>query len=304
MSPTVLRLEADLNFSSTSADGSAGVTGTVVADGSTIDVSVSGPLVATGRSSRRLVRQVARSLADRRLRLVVRDPQGVFVALGDVRTPWWQRLLTRSPHIRFGSLRRLRQMLRGAGAGGNDVALSASPIPPTLLPLLPTVSTRGTRPVTTTHDPRGGGMPRVVFALSPWPRAGDVERVEYLTRRRTTFGSAQECDVRIEGLEPIHAAIDRTDDDEYRLTHLASAGTSAVAGVPAQGSLLRSGSGITLGATRLTYYRDEYADHGRPYGGRLGGEIGHQRPQRTPRPRASGSAGKPRTNRDPGRYYP
>ena len=29
----------------------------------------------------------------------------------------------------------------------------------------------------------------------------------------------------------------------------------------------------------MSFYREEYADHGRPYGGRIGGEIGHQRPQ-------------------------
>ena len=29
----------------------------------------------------------------------------------------------------------------------------------------------------------------------------------------------------------------------------------------------------------MSFYREEYADHGRPYGGRVGGEIGHQRPQ-------------------------
>jgi hypothetical protein len=29
----------------------------------------------------------------------------------------------------------------------------------------------------------------------------------------------------------------------------------------------------------MTFFREEFADHGRPYGGRVGGEIGHQRPQ-------------------------
>ena len=32
-------------------------------------------------------------------------------------------------------------------------------------------------------------------------------------------------------------------------------------------------------AWTMTFYREEYADHGRPYGGRIGGELGHQRPQ-------------------------
>ena len=34
-----------------------------------------------------------------------------------------------------------------------------------------------------------------------------------------------------------------------------------------------------LHAGDLTFVREEYADHGRPYGGRIGGELGHQRRQ-------------------------
>ncbi len=29
----------------------------------------------------------------------------------------------------------------------------------------------------------------------------------------------------------------------------------------------------------MSFFREEYADHGRPYGGRIGGELGHQRTQ-------------------------
>ena len=38
----------------------------------------------------------------------------------------------------------------------------------------------------------------------------------------------------------------------------------------------------------MSFYREEYADHGRPYGGRAGGEIGHQRPQPARRRPAGG----------------
>jgi hypothetical protein len=44
-------------------------------------------------------------------------------------------------------------------------------------------------------------------------------------------------------------------------------------------ALLRTGARVDLGPNTLTYSREEYADHGRPYGGRIGGELGHQRPQ-------------------------
>jgi hypothetical protein len=130
-----------------------------------------------------------------------------------------------------------------------------------------------------------------------------VPRVEYLARTRTTFGSSGTCDVKIDGLEPLHAVIERTERDEYVLTHVAPVGSSTVAGAPAQRSLLRTGAGIALGPARLTYFREEYADHGRPYGGRLGGEIDFQRPQPTPRPRTPGAPGRPRTSRDPGQYF-
>ncbi|MFY9679907.1 MAG: FHA domain-containing protein, partial [Glutamicibacter protophormiae] len=47
--------------------------------------------------------------------------------------------------------------------------------------------------------------------------------------------------------------------------------------------VLRSGARIELGGWRLVFYREEYADHGRPYGGRNGGELAYQRPQVNPR---------------------
>ncbi len=297
----MLRLEADLTFSSIPGDGSEKVTGTVTADGSTIDVSVTGPLVSLGRPSSRMVRHVAGSLAARGLRLVLHGPHGMVMAIGDVDTSWWQRLVTRSPYIRFGSPRVLRQVMGGARSPRGS-ALAAPP--PTVFPLFPTVSALGPRQVTTTHDPRGGGRPRLYFGLSEWPQVGEVQRVEYLTRERTTIGSGPDCDIQVDGLQPLHAVVERTSDDEYVLSHVAASGTSTVAGIPAQASRLRTGAGILLDGTRLSYVRDEFADHGRPYGGRLGGEIGRQRPQRSPRPRARGTVGRPRTNRDPGRYYP
>ena len=301
----MLRLEADLTFSSTPADGTERVTGRVTADGSTIDVSVTGPLASLGRPSSRMLRQFAGSLATRGLRLVLHGPQGVVMAIGDVDTLWWQRLITRSPYIRFGSPRLVRQVMGGAPSSrsrSRGSALSAPP--PTLFPLFPTVSALGPRAVTTTHDPRGGGRPRLYFGLSEFPQVGEEQRVEYVTQQRTTIGSAQDCDIVVDGLQPVHAVIERTADDEYVLTHVAASGTSTVAGLPAQASRLRTGAGILLDAVRLSYVRDEYADHGRPYGGRLGGEIGRQLPQRKPRPRTLGAVGRPRTNRDPGRYYP
>jgi hypothetical protein len=303
MAAPVVRVQADLEFTSTSADGSRDVVGRVTADGSTIDVTLSGPIAVGGGSAARLGRQIGASLAKRHLRLVVHGPQGMIVALGDVKTAWWQRVFTRSRHIRLGRLSEARIFLGGLQLRGRRGSAPALP-PLPLFPLFPTVSTLGPRPVTTTHDPRGGGEPRLYFALSEWPQAGEVKRVEYLTKPHTTIGSSPDCDIQVDGLELLHAVIDRTDNDEYVLTHVAAAGTSTVASKPAQRSLLRTGADVELNSSRLTYFREEYADHGRPYGGRIGGELGRQRPQPRPRPASQGSAGRPRTNRDPGRYYP
>ena len=55
----------------------------------------------------------------------------------------------------------------------------------------------------------------------------------------------------------------------------------AVNGAPVDSSVLRTASRVDLGDRTMSFYREEHADHGRPYGGRAGGEIGHQRPQPT-----------------------
>ena len=299
-----VRLEADLSFRSTSSDGRAGAAGTVTADGTTITIDVTAQGMGAGNFSKRQIRHLARSLAQRRLSVLVQSPSGLIIALGDVQTPWWQQLVTRSPHIRLGNLRDVRKMTTRVSARRDHGSAMVSLPPTTVLPLFPTVSRLGPRPVTTTHDPRGGGKPRLIFASSPWPHPEHMPRVEYLTKPRTTLGSAPNCDIVIEGLEPLQAVIERNDEDEYLLTHLADAGNSTIAGVHAQRSRLRTSARISLSGTTLIYFREEYADHGRPYGGRQGGEFSHQRPQATPRPRAKGAVGKPRTNRNPGRYYP
>jgi hypothetical protein len=304
MTVRALQVQADLRFVSTAHDGTSGATGSVTADGRTIHVFLSDPAAGPAKLSRTVVRNVASSMAQRGLQLVLHGPRGVVLALGAVRTPLWQRLVTRSPYIQLIDLRAARRVMVRSSASRQQIrgpALWSAPSTP--LPLFPTVSAIGPRPVTTTHDPRGGGNPRLVFSWSAWPQEGEAQRVAYLTRPRTTLGSASDCDVQIDGLEELHAVIDRTAQDEYVLTHVAPAGTSTVAGVPARRSLLRTGAALMLGQTQLTYFREEYADHGRPFGGRIGGELGHQRRQPRPRPRSTNSVGKPRTNRDPGQYF-
>ncbi len=68
--------------------------------------------------------------------------------------------------------------------------------------------------------------------------------------------------------------------DEFVLTRTGgSPEATRVNGAPLDTAVLRTGSGLRLGDWAMSFYREEYADHGRPYGGRIGGELGYQRPQ-------------------------
>ena len=49
------------------------------------------------------------------------------------------------------------------------------------------------------------------------------------------------------------------------------------------GRILRTGARIELGPWRMGFFREEFADHGRPYGGRVGGELARQKRQPGPR---------------------
>ena len=65
---------------------------------------------------------------------------------------------------------------------------------------------------------------------------------------------------------------------------------------------LRTGDRIELGDWMLSYFREEFADHGIPFGGRHGGNP--EPAQAEPRPRGtSREGGKDRTGDDPGEYF-
>lgn len=133
---------------------------------------------------------------------------------------------------------------------------------------------------TTTHDPAHGGAPRLALEQETYLE-GERQVLWYLEGDVVTIGSSDGCDVVLPGLEPLHATISRDDRDEFTLR--SEGAETRVHGAAVRAQLLRSGARIELGEHVLAYYRDEHADHGRPYGGRQGGEIGHQRPQ-PPRP--------------------
>lgn len=135
---------------------------------------------------------------------------------------------------------------------------------------------------TSTNALFGEGRPRLIFKVGDtWD--GSAPREFDLLMDTTRIGSADDMDLVLAGLEPFHAEIKHTDDDEYVLSHVTTSDeqNSPVLEegvIPGEG-ILRTGSPVELGDWSMSYYRDERADHGRPGGGRAGGEGEHQPPQ-------------------------
>lgn len=199
-----------------------------------------------------------------------------LITVGATRAPWWHRRVTGSRRIRLGSLRGVATTARSRARGTESILPQASMMPPdTVRPLFPTLTLNARRPVTTTHANAGAGGPRLVLA---WDYTLGEERAPtYWLGESTVIGSAEDCDVVLPGLEPRHAVVDHVQGDEYVVTE--TVGATRVHGAGALGSTLRTGARLELGPHTLVFYREEYADHGRPFGGRIGGELGHQMPQ-------------------------
>lgn len=277
---THLSVDANLTFS-VEIPGSSSVTGTLTGSGTALELRVSHASFFSGPTDSGAIRGLAEGLADRGLSIGVVTPSGPLVTLGAASTSWLQRRVTGSRHIRIERGAGLWALVRGRGQAPSGGALPAAALvpPPTLLPLVPTIRRRPRRPLTTTHDPYRGGNPRFTMPLGPYPRPGDRQQVFPLRDDVTTIGSGAGCDIRLPGLEPLHAEIRHDDDDDFVLVRIGSAAETRVHGARVDTAILRTGCGIELGEWHLSYVRDEYADHGRPYGGRIGGELGHQRTQ-------------------------
>ncbi|GAA4486762.1 FHA domain-containing protein [Microbacterium panaciterrae] len=135
---------------------------------------------------------------------------------------------------------------------------------------------------TTTHAEWGAGHPRLLIS------SDETRLVHDITADETRIGSAPDCEVSLPGLAPVHAIIRHDGHDDYDLELIGAGETSANIGKAAEeegrtAETLHTGARFTADGWRFVFVRDEYADHGRPYGGRLGGEGAHQRRQ-PPRP--------------------
>lgn len=121
---------------------------------------------------------------------------------------------------------------------------------------------------TTTHAAWGAGHPRLLVT------DGDARYVHDIDCDVTHIGSSTDADLVLPATDPLHAKILHDPTDEYVLSMVGRGETSS-----GGHETLRTGAHFTAGPWRLVYARDEFADHGRPYGGRSGGEFAHQRPQ-------------------------
>lgn len=280
-----LTVDADLTFT-VDVPGARKVTGHLTGSGTELELRVDDSFVFAGRSDAAAIRGLAEGLAHRGLSVTVIGPSGPLVTLGARGSSWLQRRITRSKHIRIERGAGLLSLARGRAQAGDIGALPAAELAPpvTMWPLAPTFMRRR-RQVTTTHDPLHGGRPRLVMASPPHPHPEDRPPVFGLEREVTTIGSAPDNDICLPGLTDRHAEIRHDEMDEYVIVRLAAKGTTRVNGAPVDQALLRTGTGVRVGDWELSFYREEYADHGRPYGGRIGGELGHQKPQPPQTPR-------------------
>lgn len=279
--PSPVRLDIDLQFSLAGADARSAVVGSVTAKGTDVTVTVRDGAVALPdtRTWLALARVVGAELARLGLTVSLTTRHGVVGTAGAVRPPWFQRLVSRSPHLKLGSLSALLALRRdGRSSDAHAITLP----PTTLFPVAPTVLRRPPRRTTTTHYLPGSGRPRLIFAVASGTWDGKPPREFDLLPDVTVIGSSGSADLLLPGLDPEHARIVHDDNDEYVLYVTGKQphdGHPVLLDRPATGRILRTGALITLGQWRLAFFREEFADHGRPFGGRVGGEFAVQRPQ-------------------------
>lgn len=272
------RLDVDLDFTYTDESGSV-TTGTVRAAGTEVTLSLDGlaPMGRGGMPSLEDVRPFADMLAGKGVSVTLAGPDGAIVSLGAVNSPASQRLVTRSANIKLGKLGALMPLVRQ----GRRKSATWSLLPPaTPLPLLPTVRRKVIRRITTTHYTRGSGRPRLIFVQDAATWTGQVPREVLLDAETLTIGSDPGSGLLLEGLDGVHAEIRHDDQDEYVLVPHGRVSGSVSGNGPA---VLRTGARIQMGQWCLAFFREEFADHGRPHGGRSGGELAYERPQFDPR---------------------
>jgi len=283
-------VSADLDFT-LERDGQPPVHGHVSGERNRLVLDVDTPGAFAGSADAPAVRALAETLAELHVRVRVVSGGQHLITIGDVRAPWWQRPLTRSRRIRMGSVRGAWTAARARGGGAGQALPDVSVLPPpTVWPPVPTMLRRKRRHVSTTHDPGRGGEAR--FYLAQESVLGSRSAPVFWLGSGDRIGSGPDCEIRLPGLAEVHAVVRHDEDDEWRVETVG--GTTKVHGHPVMEQVLRTGTAVVVGEHRLSFFREEYADHGRPYGGRIGGELGRQRPQDPRRREGPADLGDPR----------
>lgn len=144
---------------------------------------------------------------------------------------------------------------------------------------------------TTTHAEWGAGDPHLRVS-----RNGE-HFVHHLTTDDVRVGSAEGNELRLADTDPVHATITHDERDEYVLTlhgegEMNANPRTAEPGLGDRTEILRTGAHFTAGEWTVVFGREEFADHGRPFGGREGGELDDQAPQPA-RPDYTGTGDEP-----------
>lgn len=287
----MFRLDIDLHIEQARPEDDRPSRFHVHAAGSEIVVTLDDTSVLAGMSRHDLVQlaPLADGLSRRGISVRVEGPKGTLVQFGKVKAGPVGRMIAGSPHIRLGHLTTLLSDVRRTGRANSS---PLTPPPPTLFPLVPMLARHVRRRVTTTHYIPGSGRPRLIFSVGSGDWDGSRPREFDLLPGRTLIGSGPDADLRLDGLEALHAEVRHNEDDEYVLYSYSATGGGRpnLPHSSADARILRTGSRIELGTWRLAYFREEFADHGRPFGGRRGGEYEFQR-QQPVRPYGSGELG-------------
>lgn len=277
--PTEVSFDADLRFS-VSVPGHGPVAGSLTGRGRRLELRLDDAVAFAGRGDSGAVRAVADVLAGYGITVAVIAQERTLLEFGATNPGWLQRRVTGSRHLRIVSLRGALAGARGRAGSAEGMLPGRELVPPTTLyPVAPTFARKPPPPISTTHDPRRGGNPRLVVTVGNKRLPDSGMLIHPLRQDVTVIGSSPDCDIRLSGLAPIHAVVEHDDQDELVLHDRARDRSTRVNGVPVERRVLRTGARIELGDWILAYRRAEYADHGRPFGGRVGGELGHQKPQ-------------------------
>ncbi|MGB5951939.1 MAG: hypothetical protein WBG57_05395, partial [Ornithinimicrobium sp.] len=183
--------EADLSFSVTTpasgGDPEQVTAGSITGHGRELEVHFDDLSTVSSGASLGDGKAIAAQLARQQIVVTVVGPDGPVVKVGDVKANRLARLLTRSKHIRVENWR-AAAALSGV-MGSSDATVPLAP-PSTPWPIAPTFAWRRRR-ATTTHDPDGGGHPRLVFAMGEGAQAGSPRRLHDLVPEGTSIGSAE-----------------------------------------------------------------------------------------------------------------